>query len=101
MSSRPATRPTCCSSSRWRYEAGAQKLAAWSRVDRRIGTAEMRELLQAVCHGTTEHAIVTRPGARSFDVALASLRPEAWDAPYRQWTSFRFDELFGPEPGGR
>lgn len=86
-------------SSRWRYEAGMQKLDAWSHVDRRIGTAEMRELLQTVAHGTTEHSIVTRPNAREFDVAVASLRPEPWDAPYREWTTFAFEELF--EGGAR
>ncbi len=92
-------------SSRWRYEAGGEKLAAWSRVGRAIGTAEMRELLQTVAHGTTEYAIVTRPNAREFDVALASLESEPWDAPYREWMTFGFDELFaapaGRDDGGR
>ena len=81
-------------SSRWRYEAGMHKLEAWSRIDRRIGTAEMRELLQTVAHGTTEYSIITRPNALEFDVAVASLEAELWDAPYRAWTKFAFDEVF-------
>lgn len=81
-------------SSQWRYEAGANRLDAWQRVDRRIGTAEMQELLQTVAHGTTEYAIVTRPNLREFDVALASLACEPWDAPYRAWVRFAFDDVF-------
>ena len=54
----------------------------------------MRELLQTVAHGSTEHSIITRPDLREFDVAVASMRAEPWDAPYRPWTTFRFDELF-------
>lgn len=91
-------------SSRWRYQAGSAKLEAWHRTGRRVGTAEMRELLQTVAHGTTEHSVITRPDAREFDVAVASMQPGPWDAPYREWTTFRFDELFdgpqAPGPGG-
>lgn len=81
-------------SSRWRYEAGMHKLEAFDRIDRRIGTAEMRELLQTVAHGTTEYSIITRPNKGEFDVAVASLRAELWDAPYREWTKFAFDDVF-------
>ena len=81
-------------SSRWRYEAGMHKLEAWSRIDRKIGTTDMRELLQTVAHGTTEYAIITRPNALEFDVATASLQAELWDAPYRTWTTYKFDEVF-------
>ncbi len=93
---RPGTsfgRPPSASSA-WRYEAGQHKLLAWARTGRAIGTAEMRELLQTVAHGTTEHSIITRPDQREFDVAVASMRAEPWDAPYRPWTTFAFDELF-------
>jgi hypothetical protein len=90
-------------SSRWRYEAGRHKLEAWTRTGRAIGTEEIRGLLRTVAHGTTEHSIVTRPDAREFDVAVASMKAEPWDAPYRDWTTFRFDELFarGDERGDR
>jgi hypothetical protein len=56
----------------------------------------MQELLQTVAHGTTEYAVVTRPNAGEFDVAVASMKAELWDAPYRDWTTFKFDEVFGP-----
>lgn len=83
-------------SSRWRYEAGSHHLNSWFRQEKRIGTPEMRELLQAVAHGTTEYSIITRPNAREFDVAVASMEAEPWDAPYRKWTTFQFEELFSP-----
>lgn len=85
-------------SSHWRYEAGRHKLEGWARAGRKIGTAEMRELLQTVAHGTTEHSIVTRPDRREFDVAVASMAPEPWDAPYRLWVTFAFEELFAGMP---
>jgi len=85
-------------SSVWRYEAGMHKLESWDRIDRRIGTPEMRELLQTVAHGTTEYAVITRPNQLEFDVAVASMKPEPWDAPYHPWTRFRFEELFAPAP---
>ncbi|MBK9385678.1 MAG: hypothetical protein IPN34_12785 [Planctomycetes bacterium] len=81
-------------SSLWRYQAGAQKLQAWHRARRAIGTREMKELLQLVAQGTTEHAIVVRPNQLELEVALASMAAEPWDAPYRAWTRFAFDELF-------
>jgi hypothetical protein len=54
----------------------------------------MGELLRSVARGTTEYAIITRPNAREFDVALASLERVLGDAPYRAWTRFAFDEGF-------
>jgi hypothetical protein len=71
------------------------KLEAWDRIGRRIGTTEMRELLQTVAHGTTEYAVITRPNRVEFDIAVASLEAELWDAPYRAWTTYRFEEVFG------
>jgi len=78
----------------WRYQAGASKLEAWRRSGQKIDTHKMRELLQTVAYGTTEHAIITRPNQLEFDVAVASMKPELWDAPYREWTTFAFEELF-------
>ena len=90
-------------STSWRYETGMHKLESFRRLEKPIGTAEMRELLQSVCHGTTEYAIITRPNELSFDVAVASLKAEAWDAPYRRWTRFAFEDLFrsAPSPSQR
>ena len=87
-------------SSRWRYEAGRHKLASWVRTGQKVGTRQMRELLQTVAHGTTEHSVITRPDRREFEVAVASMRAEPWDAPYRDWQSFTFDEVFVDMPGG-
>ena len=81
-------------SSLWRYESGMHKLEAWDRIDRRVGTQEMRELLQTVAHGATEYSIITRPNKLEFDVAVASMKPELWDAPYCSWTTFAFEEVF-------
>jgi hypothetical protein len=78
----------------WRYQAGASKLEAWHRSGVKIDTAQMRELLQTVAYGTTEHSIITRPNALEFDIAVASMKPELWDAPYQSWTKFSFEELF-------
>jgi len=78
----------------WRYEAGAAKLDSWHRTGQKIGTEQMRELLQSVAYGTTEHAIITRPNQLEMDIAVASMKPEMWDAPYRDWTTFTFEELF-------
>lgn len=83
-------------SSQWRYEAGMHQLEGWDRTDRRVGTAEMRALLQTAAHGTTEYSIITRPNALEFDVAVASMESELWDAPYREWTKFEFEEVFDP-----
>jgi len=84
-------------SSLWRYEAGMHKLEGWGRINRRIGTTEMRELLQTVAHGTTEYSIITRPNVLQFDVAVASMKAEPWDAPYRKWTTFHFSNVFSEE----
>ena len=81
-------------SSLWRYEAGMHKLEAWDRIDKKIGTEQMQQLLQTVAHGTTEYSIITRPNVGEFDVAVASMKAEPWDAPYRKWTTFKFDEAF-------
>lgn len=81
-------------SSQWRYEVGMHKLEGWYRTGRQIGTPEMRDLLQTVAHGTTEYAIITRPNKREFDVSVASMKAEPWDAPYRNWTTFKFEEVF-------
>ena len=61
----------------------AQRLAAQDPYGTRVPS-----------HGTTEYAIITRPNALEFDVATASLQAELWDAPYRAWTTYKFDEVF-------
>jgi len=81
-------------SSLWRYEAGQNMVQAWADTLHPVGTAEVVRLLQAVSHGTTEHAIIMRPDAREIDVAVASAAAGGWHAPYLRWQTFRFDEFF-------
>mmetsp|Transcript_33010 Transcript_33010/g.71290 ORF Transcript_33010/g.71290 Transcript_33010/m.71290 type:complete len:268 (-) Transcript_33010:41-844(-) len=81
-------------SSLWRYEAGQDLVEALLRTGERFGTATMRRLLQTVSHGTTEHSVIVRPNAMEIDVAFANATASAWDAPYLDWTTFHFKELF-------
>lgn len=81
-------------SSLWRYETGMNTLEAWTRQGKPLGTAEMRRLLQSVAHGTTEYSVIFRANEMTVDVAVDDLATDLWDAPYQEWVSFRFDELF-------
>jgi len=81
-------------SSRWRYEAGQNTLESWERQGKALGTKEMRRLLQSVAHGTTEYSVIFRPNEMTVDVAVDDLATDLWDAPYQEWVTFRFDELF-------
>jgi hypothetical protein len=84
-------------SSLWRYEAGMNTLEAWTRQGKTIGTQEIRRLLQSVAHGTTEYAVIFRANEMSVDVAVDDLEADEWDAPYQDWVTFAFEELFdGP-----
>jgi hypothetical protein len=81
-------------SSAWRYEVGKNTLEAWARGGTPIGTAEMRRLLQSVAQGATEHSVIFRANQMTLDVAVDDLATDLWDAPYRRWVTFRFEELF-------
>lgn len=81
-------------SSLWRYEAGKNTLEAWARQGTPVGTGEMQRLLQSVAHGTTEYAVIFRANQMSLDVAVDDLRTDLWDAPFRPWVTFAFEELF-------
>jgi uncharacterized protein (DUF2141 family) len=81
-------------SSRWRYETAMQTLEAWSRRGRPLGVDEAVRLLQQVAHGTTEYAVIFKANERRLLVAVDDLAPDLWDAPYRDWAEFDFDELF-------
>jgi hypothetical protein len=85
-------------SSQWRYEVGKNTLEAWNREGRHLGTAEMRQLLQSVAHGTTEYSVVFRANDMSIDVAVDDLATDLWDAPYQTWVTYEFDELFAGMP---
>ena len=61
---------------------------------RTFGTAEVKELLQTVNHGSTEHSIIFRPNAMTFDVAVGSANLTLWYAPFLTWYTFSFHDLF-------
>ena len=81
-------------SSLWRYETGRNTLDAWARQKKPVGTEEMRRLLQSVAHGTTEYAVIFRANEMTLDVAVDDLATDLWDAPYQEWATFGFEELF-------
>jgi len=77
-----------------RYFAGQNKVEAWQRAgELSVGRDEMRELLQSVAHGTTEHSVIFRPNEMKFEIAVASPNG-VWDAPYLPWAEFTFDAMF-------
>ena len=76
-----------------RYHAGANQLAALRRAKVSIGTAEMKQLLQTVTAGFTEHSVVAKPNTLELEVAFGNLEG-LWDAPYSTWHSFHFDDCF-------
>jgi hypothetical protein len=79
---------TCCDgcncsfSSQFRYAAGSQYVGRLARADRGVDVDAARTWLTHVTHGTTEHSVITRPGARMFGLMVADSRG-LWDAPYR------------------
>ena len=82
-------------SSRWRYEAGMHLVESWLRQGKKIGTKEMVRLLQTAAHGTTEHTIIFRANQMSLDIAVDDLAADMWDAPYRPFRTFGFEDFFG------
>ena len=92
-------RPQSCNgvtasfSSLWRYEAGKNKVESWVRSKVAVSVTRMRELLQTVGHGSTEHSIIFLPDQMRFEIAVARAN-NVWDAPYNQWHSFTFKQLF-------
>ncbi len=81
-------------SSRWRYEAVMNMLEAWSRQGKSLGVAEAKQLLQTVCHGTTEYSVIFLANERKILVAVDDLKTDMWDAPYMEWKQFDFENLF-------
>ena len=81
-------------SSRWRYETGMHTLEAWSRQGLSLGRDEAIRLLQQVAHGTTEYSVIYLANENRILIAVDDLKTDMWDAPYRKWKEFHFDELF-------
>jgi uncharacterized protein (DUF2141 family) len=78
----------------WRYQAGLAALEAWRRIGRKVGVAEMKQLLQTVASGSTEYAVIFLANERRILIADDDLKADLWDAPYMDWIEFEFDELF-------
>ena len=68
--------------------------AVCARTGAPVGTAEAREALRHVAEGETEPSIIWRANTRTFDVAAAALDASLWDAPYQEWATFSFEEVF-------
>merc|ERR1712151_1100585 len=76
-----------------RYFAGQNKIEAWMRRGHlNVSSVEMKELLQAVAHGTTEHSIIFNPNQMKFELAVASPNGVC-DAPYSLWNEFTFHDV--------
>eukprot|EP00927_Polykrikos_kofoidii_P046630 TRINITY_DN40800_c0_g1_i1.p1 TRINITY_DN40800_c0_g1~~TRINITY_DN40800_c0_g1_i1.p1 ORF type:complete len:726 (+),score=58.49 TRINITY_DN40800_c0_g1_i1:136-2313(+) len=58
-----------------------------------VGIEQMKELLRTVSHATTEHSVIFLPNTGQFHVAVADSNG-AWDAPYRSWATFSFNDMF-------
>ncbi len=81
-------------SSLWRYETARHTLEAWFRQNSSLGFNEAVRLLQQVAHGTTEYSVICLSNERRLFIAVDDLKTDMWDAPYREWIGFHFDELF-------
>ncbi len=82
-------------SSAWRYEAGKDKVEAINRTKGYMDLDSFIELLQAVSHGTTEHSVIYhQTGATEFWLANSESEGSAWDAPYRKYHHFVFEQFF-------
>lgn len=81
--------PTC-----HRYIAMNETLNRFISGGRSIGTAEMIEVLQSAANGTTEYSYIGYPDTLSFAVAREDLENRILDAPYANFTTFSFEEVF-------
>jgi len=81
-------------SSLCRYETGMNTLEAWSRQGHSLGRDEAIRLLQQVAHGTTEYSVIFLANENRILIAVDDLKTDMWDAPFRTWEEFLFDELF-------
>lgn len=83
-----------------RYWTGGNRMEGIARGSPgglRVNTEEMKRLLQATAHGSTEHSIIFRPNMMTGELAVARVNG-VWDAPYLEWQRFSFKELF-PQAG--
>jgi hypothetical protein len=58
---------------KWRYLTGSNYYLAIDSMNTLIGVNEIERALQSVCHGTTEHSIITLSNRMQFLVATAKM----------------------------
>eukprot|EP00009_Paramoeba_aestuarina_P000686 CAMPEP_0201510434 /NCGR_PEP_ID=MMETSP0161_2-20130828/3124_1 /ASSEMBLY_ACC=CAM_ASM_000251 /TAXON_ID=180227 /ORGANISM="Neoparamoeba aestuarina, Strain SoJaBio B1-5/56/2" /LENGTH=585 /DNA_ID=CAMNT_0047905605 /DNA_START=61 /DNA_END=1818 /DNA_ORIENTATION=- len=61
-------------SSWWRYIAGGNYLLALDSFQTQVQGREMERALENVCHGTSEHSVVTFSNQLQFKVGIASMK---------------------------
>ncbi|KAG2370662.1 hypothetical protein C9374_007680 [Naegleria lovaniensis] len=90
-------------SSMWRYQVTSNLIDVWARSvyskvqDPNFCNSQMREILRRAAHGQTEHSIMFRPlnnGKIFIDIAVAQATFNGWDAPYLDFVTFEFNDLF-------
>ncbi len=83
----------------YRYIAMNDTLSRFRAEGRSIGTTEMIEILQSASnsadyHGRTEYSYIGYPDTGFFAVAREDLERKILDAPYANFTTFSFEEVF-------
>ncbi|KAF0973497.1 hypothetical protein FDP41_008201 [Naegleria fowleri] len=90
-------------SSMWRYQVTSNLIDIWARnvyhkvQDPNFCNSQMKEILRRAAHGQTEHSIMFRPlnnGKILIDIAVAQSTWNGWDAPYLDFVTFEFNDLF-------
>jgi len=64
------------------------------RTGQKLTVSNAETWLQRTGWGYTEHSIYFTPRDRVLRIAVATLGPTMWDAPFTTFTEFPFDSLF-------
>ncbi len=78
-----------------RYNDGIKLLEDWAnkkRID--LGLSDAIQCLQTAAHGTMEYSIIFEANKKRILVAVDDLAADTWDAPFKKWTAYQFDDLF-------
>lgn len=83
----------------YRYIAMNDTLSRFISEGRSIGTAEMIEILRSASSsaeysGITEYSYIGYPDTLSFAISREDLRQKILDAPYAEFMTFSFEEVF-------
>ena len=78
-----------------RYNDGLKLLEELTVLQKyNFGLAQAIQCLQTAAHGTTEYSIIFEANKKRILVAVDDLKPDTWDAPFKKWTPYQFDDLF-------